>query len=151
MIRKSSTKKYLMFTLAFFAIFLLSSSFVYAQTKTSGFVNCGVLDLKDDYQFCNFCNFLELLQSITNFIMWYFAPVSAALLIGIGGFFILFSGESPDKRRRGFDIMKTAIIGFIIIFISWVLINEILLFLSQQPGSGTANIFSKPWNKISCN
>ena len=136
-----------------FATFLFLSLFIFGLSfqpvSAQGLINCGITQPGGDYRVCNFCDFLDFLQNVLNFIMWTLTPVTAVFLFAVGGFFILFAGESPEKRKRGYEVIKTTIIGFLIIFVSWVLINEILLFLASQ-NSGNPSIINNPWNQIQC-
>ena len=58
----------------------------------------------------------ELIDKIINFV-WYLAIVAAPIMFLIGGFTFLTSAGSPDKVKRGRDIMVYAAIGLAIVLL----------------------------------
>ncbi len=98
---------------------------------------------------CNLCDLYDLTQNIVNFLMWGVAPSLAVFIIAWGGFNILIAGGEPAKKQAGYKAIKTAIIGLLIVFGAWIIINEFLLFFSGQ-ATGTAKIFYNPWTEVRC-
>ncbi|MEK7519977.1 MAG: pilin [Patescibacteria group bacterium] len=132
----------------------------------AGLVPCGTTDdpatpLNEGVA-CNLCHLYTLAQGITNWLMFTAAPLAAVLAIAVGGFYILISGENAGMRSRGFGVIKTTVIGLLITFAAWIVINELLLFFAKsatQPAGSTvvigggkpeSNRVLLPWNQIQC-
>ena len=103
---------------------------------------------------CTLCDLYSLTQNIINFLMWGIAPVLAVLVIAWGGFNILIAGGEPAKKQTGYNAIKAVIIGLLIVFGAWIVVNEFLLFFTGQT-TGTAEmfsgtVFSNPWTEIRC-
>ena len=126
-------------------VFMVPTVFAFAH----GLVPCGGGD--DAESACNLCYLYVMGQSMVNFLMYLIAPALAVLVIAWGGFNVLIAGGSAEKKQSGFRAIKTAIIGLLIVFGAWVIINEFLLFFSQQGQSdGVAKVFNSPWTKVEC-
>lgn len=96
---------------------------------------------------CNLCHVFQLMQNLTKgasiaILGW------AALFIVIGGVLILTSGGSPDKASQGKRMITYAIIGVVICFSAWIIINTVMNALAKQPGQPGA--IPWPWNRIEC-
>jgi type IV secretory pathway VirB2 component (pilin) len=98
---------------------------------------------------CRLCHIYVLAQNIIDFLMWDIAPALAILVVAWGGFNILIAGGDPGKKQYGRKAITTAIVGLLIVFGSWVIINEFLLFFSGQSGN-VARIFNNPWTDVKC-
>lgn len=102
---------------------------------------------------CTLCDLYVLAQKIVNFLMWQVTPIIAILAFSWAGFKILISGPNPGLRSEGFGIIKKTLVGIVIVFSSWIIINEVLLFFS---GKSTADpnvggtVLSLPWNDVNC-
>jgi hypothetical protein len=99
---------------------------------------------------CTLCHFYILTENIIGFMMWYLAPALAIFIVAWGGFNILIAGSDPARKQAGRKAITAAIVGLLIVFGAWVIINQFLLSFSGQK-SGTAKIFSNPWTKVECN
>lgn len=130
-------------------IYKLTNTFLLAvlilpQVASARLVECG-----SRANPCNLCDLYILVQNIINFLMWGIAPALAVFVIAWGGFNILIAGGEPAKKQAGYKAIKTAIVGLLIVFGAWIIINEFLLFFSSQT-TGTATIFSNPWTEVRC-
>lgn len=73
-------------------------------------------------------SFTKLLEKIIGYLILIGAPILAIMVI-YGGFFILTAGGNPEKFKTGKDVILYAVIGYIIILVSWgiiYIIGEIL-------------------------
>lgn len=100
---------------------------------------------------CTLCYIYVLAQNVMNFLMWQVTPIIAIFAFSWAGFKILISGPNPGLRSEGFGIMKKTLVGMFIVFSSWIIVNETLLFFS---GTSTTDkvggVLSSPWNAVKC-
>ena len=75
---------------------------------------------------CVLCHAFELLVNVLKFILTCLSPIAAVLMIAVGGLFYVASGMDPEILSRAKSIIVAALIGFIIIFVSWMLLNTFL-------------------------
>ena len=88
---------------------------------------------------CTFCHFFAMISGIIKFaLMNIVFPLAILMLIAGGALFILSAGD-PGRINQGKTIMKSAVIGILIILLAWVVVNTILNF------SGIVNT-SLSWN-----
>lgn len=96
---------------------------------------------------CNLCHLFVLGQNIVDFLTKVIAPSLAVLAFAWAGFKILISGGSPGKRQEGIKIIRDTVIGLLIVFGAWIIINELLLFFANSLyKTGGA----MPWDTITC-
>ena len=91
--------------------------------ETGGLVPCGVTCN------CTITNFFIMLANIYGFIVWYIATPLAVLALTIGGIFILISAGNPNLMGKGKQILYAGIIGLILVFCSWLIIDTILFII----------------------
>ena len=73
-------------------------------------------------------SFTVLLERIIGYLIVIGAPI-LALMVLYGGFMILTAGGNPEKFKTGKDVILYAVIGYVIILVSWgviYIIGEIL-------------------------
>ena len=73
-------------------------------------------------------SFTSLLERIIGYLVLIGAPI-LALMVLYGGFMILTAGGNPEKFKSGKDVILYAVIGYVIILVSWgviYIIGEIL-------------------------
>ena len=149
--------------IAIFSIFLLIPSFSYAICE-GGIVPCPP-DLDGDGRFgemeprgkdaisdggdgdgrnpesevCEFCHIFVLANNIVVYIMTCLAPIISGVMLILGGFYFMIAGVDPGAMKKGRDIATAAIIGLIVIFVSWVLLNTFLssMGIAEWTGLGT--------------
>lgn len=115
-----------------------------------GLVPCGIraenpANLTAENAPCTLCHIFVLAQNIINFLMLFATPVLAVLGLTWGGFKILVSGPNPGLRSDGIRIMKTVIVGLLIVFGAWIIINELLHFFTNR-----GHFEARPWTTIQC-
>ena len=98
---------------------------------------------------CQFCHFFQLGSNIMRFITVLLVPVMAALFVVIGGFIILMSGPSPDRRKKGLDLITKTIQGALIVYVAWIIINTAFLFF-VNPEIITGGRFPQFWHQVEC-
>ena len=112
-----------------FAAFALPS-----QTMAAGLVTCSGPD-------CTFCSLMQMVNSIIQWIFLIIIPV-ATLVVAFAGFKLIMSKGNGSALSEAKKLLTNAIIGLIIMFIAWTVIDTILK-LSTGGGFGV-------WNPIEC-
>ncbi|MCX6737373.1 MAG: hypothetical protein NTX26_01350 [Candidatus Parcubacteria bacterium] len=97
---------------------------------------------------CNFCDLLTMMQNILNFITKYVLVTGAIIFLVVGGFNMITSGGDARKYKKGWDIIRATLIGIIISFSAWFLVNTVLNILAVKENGQGMNL---PWDKIECN
>lgn len=99
----------------------------------AGLVPCG-LSADDQAQAgdqtvpCNFCHLFVLFNNIVKFAMITLVPVIAVLMLVVGGVMFFFAGAKPDTLNQAKGIITSVVIGLLIIFAAWVIVNTVLKF-----------------------
>lgn len=90
--------------------------------SAAGLVPCG----GPDEDPCEISHFFQMLYRIYDFLIKWIAFPLAVLGVTIGGVLILISAGSPNLLGLGKKILYSAIIGLVLVFCSWLIINTIL-------------------------
>ena len=119
-------------------IFLLAPEAANAQ----GLVACGGADQNP----CQLCDIFKLVKNILDIFIFPFVPIIGALLLAVGGFFMFIGGANPQWLSRGKSILIATIVGLIIVYTAWLVINTFFTFFGVAswvgPGGG--------WWEIDC-
>jgi di/tricarboxylate transporter len=75
---------------------------------------------------CRLCDFFSLLDKIIDFAMFKIAPIAAVLLLIVGGVMFLISSGDPSRVTKAKDIIKSVIIGLVIMYSSYMVVGLIL-------------------------
>ncbi|MFH1192953.1 MAG: pilin [Candidatus Jorgensenbacteria bacterium] len=90
---------------------------------------------------CDFCDGLIVTSNVIQFI-WQIAFVVAVGMIVWGALQLMTSGGSEERVSKGKKTMTAAVTGLVIALVAWLVVSEILQFLSGEP--------SFPWSQITC-
>ena len=104
--------------LFYLLLFIIIPAIVDAQ----GIVPCG----NPGEKACTITDFFTLLTNIYSFIIWSIATPLAIIAIIVGAIFMMISGGNPNLMSRGKEILKLAIIGLVLVFGSYLIIDFIL-------------------------
>lgn len=131
---------------------LLFPAFSFAQ---QGIVPCG-----GKYQDpCTPCHIFLLVQNLLNFVWKWIAIPLATLMLVYGGFLMIVPGIGGEKSAtaltKGKKVITNALVGILIVFFAWLVIDTIIKMLVDPTtiGSGrTAELLKGlgPWNEIKC-
>ncbi|MCK5413386.1 MAG: hypothetical protein KAI57_03340 [Candidatus Pacebacteria bacterium] len=96
-----------------------------------GLVPCGRLcdapeTIWDDTESCEVCHGILLMNQGMNFLIQ-LAGIVAVLALVVVGFLYITSVGNPERKNLAKTSFKWVIIGFIIIFLSWLIIDFILV------------------------
>lgn len=114
-----------------FLVGLFGFNFVYAD----GIVPCTGTTM------CNLCDFWQMGDNIVNFIILYLAIPIGALLFVVAGVTFLVAGGNEQRLALAKTIFLDTLIGLLIVFCSWLLINTIFNSLASGEFSGAWNSF----------
>jgi hypothetical protein len=137
-----------------FVFIFLSFNQVNAACPT-GLVPCGTSDCP-----CQFCHLFVLFQNIVNFFLYDIVPPLAVLMIAIGGFMYMFAYFSPGQALPGGGkggpallsqakkIITATIIGLLIIYGAWLVVNFFFQFIGVSTWQGWS--LKESWWQIKC-
>ncbi|MBI2626263.1 MAG: hypothetical protein HYW69_01565 [Candidatus Nealsonbacteria bacterium] len=117
-------------------ILLISFLFLFISLPVltqAGLVPCG-LSADDPNQEgnqttpCTLCHLFVLFNNIIKFAMTTLVPVIAVLMLVIGGVMFFFAGAKPDTLNQAKGIITSVVIGLLIIFSAWIIVNTVLNF-----------------------
>ena len=123
------------------------------HAASPGLIQCGLQSFTNppDAQraFCTICDFFSLLQRLLNKSVLVFAAPIAALMVGYGGFLMVWAGlkgGNVQAYTKGKTVLTNAMIGIVIILASWLLIDTVLKIVGAYQEGGNFG----PWYKIEC-
>jgi hypothetical protein len=93
------------------------------------------------------------LKRIIDFFTLYILLPLGVLMFVVGGGMLLISTGNPNRVSLGKKIITSAIIGILIVSLSWLIINTVIVFATtgHLPAPGEiGTIFSRKWNEINC-
>jgi len=103
----------------FLLIFLVSPLFVFSA---EGLVPCG-----GEGDPCTLCHFITLVDKVIKFLLTILILPACVVALITAGILIMTATGDPAKLQKGKDIFKYAIIGIIISFGAWLIINNLLI------------------------
>ena len=92
---------------------------------------------------CDLCDMVLMGQLIIEFLLK-ISAVAALLAIAFGGILYIFAAGSPGTIDKAKTIIKYTLIGFLIVFISWAIIDTILVMF------GYIDPIGGDWYSINC-
>ncbi len=94
---------------------------------------CDVLETPyDERKPCQFKHIFLLLNNILDFLLWRLGLIIMVLLTVTTGVIYYFSMGVPQTMAKVKSLLKSAGIGYLIILLSWLIINWILIVLGYQ-------------------
>ncbi|MDO8743122.1 MAG: pilin [Candidatus Azambacteria bacterium] len=76
---------------------------------------------------CQFCHFFVMFKAILDFALKLVIMI-AVLMFVYGGFLYLTGGSNPGQMQTAKEVLRSTVIGLIIIFAAWVIINTVFIF-----------------------
>lgn len=142
------------FLIIFLGILFLSPVLASATSTSSGLVPCGGTGQPK----CELCHFFVLFKNVVDFLLTRVVPSVAALMLAIGGFMYVFAYLSPSEALPGGGkggpalltqakrLITSVILGLLIIFAAWVIVNAFFQMIGVQSWTG----LQSGWWKIDC-
>ena len=103
--------------------------------QSGGLVPCG----GPGQPACQFCHAAVIVTNVLNIFVFPYAPIIAALLFVAAGFLLFLGGGNPGLKTRGKSIIRYTIIGLILLYSAWLIINLVFLFFGNRA-----------WGEIPC-
>jgi len=130
-----------------FSIILLGANFAYAGIHKGPIVPCGLSENSDKTAYnetdpCTLCLLWQTISNIINFISFNLSLPVAALLFIIAGILFVVAGSDEKKVDLAKTIFKNTVIGLVIIFCSWLLIDTLFKTLVDT------NVITWAWNSF---
>jgi hypothetical protein len=94
---------------------------------------------------CTLCHFFILFKNIIDFVLFRIVPPVAVLMLVIGGVMFFAAGTNPSNLERARQLITNVVMGLVIIFIAWIIINTFLMFIGVQEWTGL-----QTWWNIDC-
>ena len=129
-------------TIFFFTFLLLVLVLPLSQALGQGLVPCG----GEGQDSCKLCHLFVLLDNIIDFVLFTIVPVLAIFMIVIGGFLFLTSSGDPQNIQRGRDILRTTVLGLVLIFVAWLIVNLLFTLIGVADWTG----LQEGWFSIEC-
>ena len=85
---------------------------------------------------CGMCDLFKGISNLINFFVFKIGPIAAGLMILIGGAIWVLSNGNEEQIRKGQDILKVTLIGLIIMYSAWLIVNTIIETLATGPNGG---------------
>jgi hypothetical protein len=95
---------------------------------------------------CTFCHIFVMIDGIVDFILLRLVPPVATIVLIAGGVSFYFASGSPERANKAKAILTSAIIGLVIIYTSWIIINEVFNMAGLASWVG----FGSGWFQINC-
>jgi hypothetical protein len=145
------------FSILFFLLIGLLLPLVSAATHEDRLVPCGpgVTDATGKTIHCTFCHFFVLFKNIIDFLLVHIVPILAVLMLVIGGFMYVFAyfgtipgggNGNPALVSRARSLFFYTILGLIIIYASWLIVNLFFQVIGVADWTG----LREGWWKINC-
>lgn len=103
-------------------------------------VTCG-----NGSNYCNLCDLFQLVNNILKFVMFELVPTLAVIMILVGGVMFLFAGASPSTLQKAKNIIIAVVIGIVIIFMAWIIVNTVLTKIGIVDTSSVLH-----WYQLDC-
>ncbi len=75
---------------------------------------------------CRLGHLFVMLQKVFRFLLFMLAVPIAGLMVVVSGLLILLSGADPNLASLGKKIMLWSIVGLVVMFCSWLIINVLM-------------------------
>jgi hypothetical protein len=103
---------------------------------------------------CTLCDFFIVGQNVIYLFLTLIISVATIILL-FGGFTLLTSGGVPERQTHGKRIITYTVIGLLITFGSWLVINTVLIELADSvtvegQEMGKIRGFEWPWTRFKC-
>lgn len=99
---------------------------------------------------CQFCDLFKLIHNIFQYLAFTVTPALSVVVFLIGAFLLMFSGASEQLKTQGKAAIRGAVIGIVIVLLSWLIIDTVINVLAEVGGGGGNAGFPWPWSQPDC-
>lgn len=131
--------KILFFGLIVFLLMILPVLYTFGR----GLVPCG----GEGEDPCTLCHFFVLIKRVIEFLSIDVAIPLVAIMGFVSAILFVTAHGNPQWITRARQTLTAAVIGFIIVLGSWVIVNTIVVIAT---GNSAGEVFGKPWYTIQC-
>jgi uncharacterized membrane protein len=85
-----------------------------------------------------------LLDNLLDFVFLQFVPPVAVLMVVIGGIYFFMAGGDPSKIEKAKGVLTAVVVGLLITYGSWLLINTFFMAIGVSQWTGLENWFEYP-------
>jgi hypothetical protein len=114
---------------------------LFGPVQAAGLVPCG----GTGEPACQFCHIFVLINTLLYKVLFVLVPVVATLLLVVAGVMFFFAGANPKNLGQATGIIKSVVIGLVIIFAAWMIVNTIITSIGLVESSSLLK-----WYDINC-
>jgi len=96
---------------------------------------------------CSFCHLFVMIDGIVDFVLLKLVPPIATLILIFAGISFYFALGNPEKFRHARSVLLSVVIGLVIIYASWIIINAVMV---EIMGAADWVGFGEGWFRIDC-
>jgi hypothetical protein len=111
---------------------------------SKGIVQCG----RAGQPMCKLCDLIVGINIIINYI-FSIVVIVAIFSIFVGGIVYIVSAGTPGLTEKAKGAIKSAIIGVVIVFTAWIMVNFTMTVLGAKTNLGVSKI-TNGWNNFTC-
>lgn len=120
----------------------MTNRLVPGQRTEGGIIKCG----RPGQQMCTLCDLVKGINAIVQFLMKISIGI-ALLAITIGGIMYIISSGDSGMMDMAKSAIKNALIGFVLVFSAYLIINTTIVYLGTKPDLG----INAQWGTFDCN
>lgn len=87
---------------------------------------------------CTFQDFIAFIYRVVHFAVIILAPLAVAVAIAYGSFLIMLYGANPSFRVKGTNAIYDAVLGLLIIWGAWAIVNTVFYLFGFALPCGAA-------------
>lgn len=97
---------------------------------------------------CGDCQLIDFLRIGRLIIQGFLAIIGVYAMIYaiVGGIMMIISGGKQEKVLQGKRMVGFSLVGLIIAFLAWQIVNLVICGITQGQLQETCTIFGQPWN-----
>ncbi len=124
-------------------LFILFTPFLALAEESEGLVPCKIGE-------CEICHLFVLLNNVIDFFLFTIIPILVPFMIILGGVVLVVAYANPSKGAeyisKARNIFKTIIIGTVLVYSAWILVNVFFQVLGHVEWKDYEN----RWEIIDC-
>lgn len=119
--------------------YALAACLISDPCPQEGLVPCGTIGCP-----CQLCHLFVMFQRIYQFALMDIVFPLAVLMIVASGAMFYISGNNPGWRTRAISVLRTTVIGLVLIFSAYIVVNTFFTLIGVQEWTGLQTWFRFP-------